>query len=41
MSPAIAAGVETRLWSMADIVVFIDAREPVPKKRGPYQKNSK
>jgi IS1 family transposase len=40
MSPAMAAGVESRLWSMADIVAFMDAREPAPKKRGSYRKNS-
>jgi len=38
MSPAMAAGVETRLWDMADVVALIDAREVAPKKRGPYRK---
>jgi IS1 family transposase len=38
MSPAMAAGVETRLWDMADIVKLIDAREAPAKKRGPYRK---
>lgn len=39
-SPAMAAGVETRLWDMADIVAFMDARQPAPAKRGPYKKAS-
>jgi IS1 family transposase len=37
MTPAMAAGIETRLWSMEDIVALIDARETEPKKRGPYK----
>jgi hypothetical protein len=37
MSPAMAAGVETRLWEMSDIVKIIDAREPAPKPRGSYK----
>jgi IS1 family transposase len=37
MSPAMAAGIETRLWEMKDLVEYIDAREPPPKKRGPYK----
>jgi len=40
MTPAMAAGVESRLWSMADIIAFMDAREPAPKKRGSYRKIS-
>ena len=41
MTPALAAGVSDRLWSVEDIVALIDAREPVPKKRGPYKPRNK
>ena len=34
----LAAGIETKLWDMADLVEYIDSREPAPKKRGPYKK---
>ncbi|WP_431285885.1 IS1 family transposase [Humitalea sp. 24SJ18S-53] len=36
-SPAMAAGVSDRLWSMEDVVALIDAREAPAKKRGPYK----
>ena len=40
MSPAMAAGIETKLWEMKDLVEYIDSREPAPKKRGPYKKKA-
>ena len=36
-SPAMAAGVAARLWSMEDVVALIDAREAPAQKRGPYK----
>lgn len=38
MSPAMAAGITDRLWSLEDIVAKIDAMAPPPKPRGPYKK---
>lgn len=38
MSPAMAAGVETRLWEMADLVSVVEAAEKAPAARGPYKK---
>ncbi len=38
MSPAMAAGITDRLWSLEDIVARIDADAPAPKARGPYKK---
>jgi len=35
-----AAGVTDRLWSVEDVVALIDAREPLPGKRGPYKKST-
>ena len=37
VSPAMAAGVSDRLWSMDDIVALIDVADGEPKKRGPYK----
>jgi IS1 family transposase len=37
VSPAMAAGISDRLWSMDDIAASIDAAEDEPKKRGPYK----
>ncbi len=40
VSPAMAAGITDRLWSLDDIVAKIDADAPPPKPRGPYKKRS-
>jgi hypothetical protein len=37
MSPAMAAGVSDRLWSMEDVAALIDGAAPAPAKRGPYK----
>jgi IS1 family transposase len=39
LSPAMAAGITDRLWSMEDIAERIDIRVNQPKERGPYKKN--
>lgn len=38
MSPAMAAGVTDRLWSLEDVLARIDVDAPAPKPRGPYKK---
>lgn len=38
MSPAMAAGITDRLWSLEDVVAKIDELAPAPKPRGPYKK---
>ena len=38
MSPAMAAGVTDKLWSIEDIAVMVDAAAPKPGRRGPYKK---
>jgi IS1 family transposase len=38
LSPAMAAGVSEKLWSVADIAAMVDATLPTPGKRGPYRK---
>jgi len=40
VTPAMAARVTDRLWSMEDIASAIDARAEPPKKRGPYKKRA-
>lgn len=40
MSPAMAAGVSDRLWSMEDIAALVEATAPAPAKRGPYNKRA-
>jgi IS1 family transposase len=38
LSPAMAAGVSEKLWSVADIAEMVEATMPKPGKRGPYKK---
>lgn len=40
MSPAMAASVSDRLWSLEDVVAKIDEMTPAPMPRGPYKKRS-
>jgi hypothetical protein len=37
VTPAMAAGISDRLWSMEDVVALIDARSEPPKKCGAYK----
>lgn len=38
VTPAMAAGVSDRLWSMEDLAELVEAAQPKPGKRGPYKK---
>lgn len=40
MTPAMAAGVSDRLWSMEDLAKLVEAAQPKPGKRGPYKKRA-
>lgn len=40
VTPAMAAGITDRLWSLEDVVAKIDAMAPAPAKRGPYKKRA-
>jgi len=40
MSPAMAAGITDRLWSLDDVIAKIDEMAPAPKPRGPYKKRA-
>lgn len=40
ITPAMAADVSDRLWSMEELIERIDAMAPAPKPRGPYKKRA-
>jgi hypothetical protein len=40
VTPAMAAGVTDRLWTVADIAALVEAAEPPVGKRGPYKKRA-
>ena len=40
VSPAMAAGITDRLWSLEDVIAKIDELTPAPKVRGPYKKRA-
>jgi hypothetical protein len=40
LSPAMAAGISDRLWSIEDIATLVEAAALKPGKRGPYRKRA-
>ena len=40
VSPAMAAGITDRLWSLNDVIAKIGELAPAPKARGPYKKRN-
>jgi IS1 family transposase len=40
VTPAMAAGVSDKLWSMEEIANLIEKNRPAPAKRGPYKKRT-
>src|SRR5262245_11952448 len=40
LTPAMAAGITDKLWSVEDIVALVEASEPKPRKRGPYKERA-
>jgi hypothetical protein len=40
LSPAMAAGLTDKLWSLTDLASIIDDAQPKPGKRGPYKKRA-
>jgi hypothetical protein len=40
VTPAMAAGITDKLWTLEDIVALMDARAPKPGPRKPYNKRN-
>lgn len=40
VTPAMAAGLTDRLWSMEEIAELVDSAAAKPGKRGPYKKRA-
>jgi hypothetical protein len=40
ITPAMAAGVTDKLWSMADLAEMVDLAQPKPGERGPYKQHA-